>query len=168
MKNFYSKHCKSLIVILCLAFFCFGEIGAQVVISDDFETWSPTQTTTSCTVGTLGAVGNNWTQDQSDGGEWRLDMGGTPSGTTGPSVDYNPGTSTGKYMYTESSSPCYGTECNLISPVIDLSYPGNDYMTFAYHMYGSTQGTLYVDIWTAGSWTNLWSMTGDQRPCTKK
>ena len=44
-----------------------------------------------------------WSNDIADVNDWAPDAGGTPStATTGPTVDYNPGTAAGKYMYTET------------------------------------------------------------------
>lgn len=77
--------------------------------------------------------------------EWRVDLNGTPSTATGPSVDYDPGTSTGKYAYIEASS-CFGREALLLSPCIDLSGSTNPELQFAYHMHGAAMGELHVDI----------------------
>ncbi len=130
------------------------------IVADDLESWGPTQTTGSCTAGTLGAFGGGWVQDQTDNGEWRLDVGGTGSSNTGPSVDYNPGTASGKYLYTEASG-CYGTTCGLISPCFDFS--ANAYkIQFAYHMYGQSMGSLSVDVWDGTQWVNdVWMVSGD-------
>lgn len=95
MKNLNLRWLMGTFVLIGLLLITFGEATAQITISENFETWTPAQTTTSCTTGTLGAEGNGWTQDQTDGGEWRLDAGGTTSSSTGPSVDYNPGSSGG-------------------------------------------------------------------------
>ena len=48
-----------------------------------------------------------WLNDPGDDNDWAPDAGGTGSFGTGPGVDFNPGTFTGKYMYTETSG-CNG------------------------------------------------------------
>ncbi|MBT3207545.1 MAG: hypothetical protein HN347_04280, partial [Bacteroidetes bacterium] len=129
--------------------------------AEDFETFAPLQTTNSCTGSTLGAVANGWIQDPADQGEWRADVGGTGSTNTGPSMDYNPGTSSGVYLYTETSG-CYSSTINLISPCFDFS-SGAYELEFAYHMWGSTMGTLSVDVLMDTVWIlDVWTMSGDQ------
>ena len=64
-------------------------------------------------------------------------------------------------MYTESSSPCYGTTCNLVSPAVNLN-AFNYQLDFAYHMYGSTMGSLSVDVWQDTAWVEAWTLAGDQ------
>ena len=71
MRNLDLSRLAGIFILVSLLLVSYGDISAQITISENFETWSPAQTTTSCTVGTLGAVGNGWTQDQTDGGEWR-------------------------------------------------------------------------------------------------
>ena len=148
-------------LLLGFQFVFLTQLSAQVTINEDFETWSPAQTSTSCS-GDLGAEGGGWLQDPTDGGDWRLDAGGTTSSSTGPSADYNPGTSTGYYLYTESGSPCYGTVCNLESPYIDLN-TYNYQLDFAYHMYGAAMGSLSIDVWQDTVWVlDVWTMAGTQ------
>ena len=112
-------------------------------------------------------LNNGWTNEQGggDGGEWITDENGTSSSSTGPSVDYNPGTSTGNYLYYETSSPCYSNvTAYLYSPSVDMTSVGGLNMVFAWHMYGSSQGTLSIDVSADGgaTWTqNLWSASGD-------
>lgn len=81
-------------------------------------------------------------------GEWVRDSGGTGSSGTGLSVDHTLGTSSGFYLYTETSSHGYGgTEFWLRSPSIVLSSsPGN--LTFWEARYGSNIGTsnYYLDV----------------------
>jgi hypothetical protein len=131
-------------------------------LTEDFESWGPTQTTNSCTSGTLGATGTSgWYQDQTDGGEWRLDYGGTGSTNTGPATDFDPGTSAGYYLYSETSG-CYGATINLISPCFDFSSSAYK-LKFAYHMWGAAMGSLSVDAWDGTQWVNdVWTISGDQ------
>lgn len=106
------------------------------------------------------AIGGGWTQDQSDGNDWRVNTGGTPSSFTGPLADHTTG-SDGNYLYIEASS-VFNLTSNLISNCIDLDSIGSGTLSFYYHMYGVSMGTLNVDISTNGgsSWTNLWSQSG--------
>lgn len=130
--------------------------------AEDFEGWGPTQSYNgSCDAGTLGATGGLWYQDQvGDNGEWRLDYGGTGSSSTGPSTDFNPGTSSGYYLYTEASG-CYGTTVHLLSPCLDFSSSAYK-LKFAYHMWGQTMGSLSVDVWDGTQWVNdVWTESGD-------
>ena len=106
-----------------------------------------------------------WTQDTADDFDWTFDAGGTPSLDTGPSVDHNPGTSTGTYAFTESSTPNFpDMTANIFTPPLNVSGLTNPLFTFWYHMYGESMGTLNVDYSTDGgsTWTNGWTLSGDQ------
>ena len=107
------------------------------------------------------AVANFFMQDDTDEDDWRIDDGATPSGGTGPTQDNNPGTITGKYLFTEASG-CNGVTSNLISPCMDVSALGNPFVDFYVHMHGDDMGTMNLDITTDGgvTWTNLWTQTG--------
>ncbi|RKY99592.1 MAG: hypothetical protein DRQ13_02015, partial [Ignavibacteriae bacterium] len=114
---------------------------------------------------TPGAPGTplGWYQDTGDDFDWTMDVGGTGSSGTGPSVDHNPGTSLGTYGYTESSAN-YGTTANIWTPPFDVSGLTNPVFNFWYHMYGATMGTLSVDYSTDNgtTWINGWNLSGDQ------
>ena len=81
-------------------------------------------------------------------GEWVRDSGGTGSYGTGLSVDHTLGTSSGFYLYTETSSHGHSnTEFWLRSPSITLSAsPGN--LTFWEARLGGTIGTsnYFLDV----------------------
>jgi hypothetical protein len=132
-------------------------------LSEDFESFALCSTATTCSLTcTLGNgfINESNTTDQHD---WRVNEFDTPSLNTGPSLDYNPGTSTGNYVYLEASVPCTNLTSNLLSPCVDLSTTTNPMLTFAYHMYGTDMGTLAVDILANGVWTsNVWSASGDK------
>lgn len=133
-------------------------------LTEDFETFTLCSTNANCGTScnlTNGFINdNNTTSDQHD---WRTDNGGPPTAGTGPQVDYSPGTTTGKYVYLESTVPCSSLTANMLSPCIDLSSAPSPSLSFGYHMYGATMGALHLDIFTHGDWTNsIWSMTGDQ------
>jgi Zn-dependent metalloprotease/chitodextrinase len=101
-----------------------------------------------------------WTQDASDDFDWTVDANGTPSSSTGPSAA-DEGT---YYIFVESSSPNYPSKIGIInSPCFDLTAESNANFNFAYHMYGSSMGTIELQASTDGiSWTALWTKSGDQ------
>lgn len=106
-----------------------------------------------------------WVNASGDDGDWVADADGTISTSTGPSVDSDPGTTTGFYMYIEASTPMYPTKTAILESVdIDLSSANAMQFAFSYHMYGSTMGTLNVDVSddNGSTWSTLWSKTGDQ------
>lgn len=97
-----------------------------------------------------------WSNDVTDVNDWVPDANGTTSSNTGPSMDYNPGTTTGKYMYTETSG-CQNDIRNLNTPWFDFTGGLNWEMNFAYHMWGGTMGTMAVSYRTGliDPWTVL-------------
>ncbi len=130
--------------------------------TDDFES------NVGC--GTAGCVTDcdvlewtNVTNGNGDDIDWRADAGGTPTSSTGPAVDYDPGTSTGIYLYLESSS-CVSQEAILESPCFQLTNCTAPKVSFGYHRYGYApwMESLAVDVLSNGSWTNLWTQTGTQ------
>ena len=84
-----------------------------------------------------------WLNSTTDDIDWTSDVNGTSSLDTGPqdNQDYNPGTTSGHYLYTEASG----------------SLTGGIEMSFAYNMYGLDMGTLGVDyrVGSTGAWTTL-------------
>ncbi|PCH97287.1 MAG: hypothetical protein COB85_02855 [Bacteroidetes bacterium] len=103
-----------------------------------------------------------WTNIITDDIDWTTDQGGTPSGNTGPLVDNTTGTAAGNYFYTEASG-CSKTEAVLMSPCMDFDSITTPTMTFSYHMFGGNIGELYVDIDTANTWTNVFTVIGQQQ-----
>ena len=102
-----------------------------------------------------------WSQSNSDDMDWTRDASGTPSSSTGPSAAAE-GT---YYMYTEASSPNYPSKTAILNgPCFDLSGVTSPTITFQYHMYGATMGTLKLEAREDGSttWTSIWSQTGNQ------
>ena len=88
------------------------------------------------------------------------DSGGTTSFSTGPSTGAGGST---WYMYCETSTPYSSAAFGM-----QKSFPAGQELygiSFWYHKYGSTIGTSYLETsadGTSGSWTSLWSKTGDQ------
>ncbi|MFK8039363.1 MAG: S8 family serine peptidase [Crocinitomicaceae bacterium] len=124
--------------------------------SEDFETFSLCGTSSNCEV-EICNLSNNFINAKNgtvDDINWRTHEGSTPSIGTGPSADYNPGTTVGNYLYLEPSSTpvCAEKEAHLISPCIDL--PDGGLLSFAYNLNGIDMGELHVDILSNGVWTN--------------
>lgn len=104
---------------------------------DDFE---------SLSTGTANRFGC-WSQHQSTSNpRWYADNGGTPSSSTGPTVDNTTGSSSGIYMFLETSGGSGDTN-SLLSPVIDVTALTTPYLEFYYHMFGSAMGDLHVDVY---------------------
>lgn len=96
-----------------------------------------------------------------DNYNWIRNSGGTPSSGTGPSSGAD---GSAYYMYFETSSGyAYraGDTAILLGPAISGD---NILFKFKYHMFGSTIGTLAVDVLSAGTWINdVWSISGQQQ-----
>lgn len=125
--------------------------SAASSFNDDLESYSLCATASDCgaTVCSLGGLWSNLTNGSEDNIDWRVDNGGTPSANTGPSVDFNPGTASGKYMYVEASGCAAQTailesQCILLDQQYDFE--------FAYHMFGTTMGSLHLDVFLNGAW----------------
>jgi len=114
--------------------------------SESFEStnslWNTISTSASCTK------------------DWARNAGSTGSTGTGP-VSANDGN---YYLYTEASSSCSNTTMRVESPCFDLSGLSSPALTFDYHMYGASMGTLALEISTnnGSTWTSLWTQTGNQ------
>ena len=104
----------------------------------------------------------NWVQGVTDFFNWSLQSGSTPTSNTGPTADHTTGT--GNYLFTESNSPNNPARtAELFSPCIDLEAYASADLSFWYHMWGTTMGTLNVDVWNGTAWTQAaWSRTGNQ------
>ncbi|MDB9961405.1 T9SS sorting signal type C domain-containing protein [Oceanihabitans sp.] len=120
--------------------------------NEDFETEGLCGTASDCDATVCGLTGlwTNLTNNVDDEIDWRIDQGGTPSANTGPTVDYNPGTSAGNYAYLEASGGCTNNWATLESQcmIIDQVY---DFI-LGYHMYGTDVGSLHIDILDGGVW----------------
>ncbi|CAH1243820.1 MDGA1 [Branchiostoma lanceolatum] len=102
-----------------------------------------------------------FTQDTADDFDWTRHSGGTPSGNTGPTVDHTTGTSSGYYMYIETSGPQDGDAARLISPSY-RPYTDGQCLLFWAHMYGGYVGTLTVSVKAGGTTTVIWSRSRNQ------
>src|SRR5690606_37073199 len=99
----------------------------------------------------LWSQGVNASDDDID---WTGIIGTTPSSGTGPS-----GASDGiRYLYTEASSPNFPSKVALLnSPCFLLDGYENTQLAFDYHMFGTSLGTLSLEISTnnGNSFTNI-------------
>lgn len=99
-----------------------------------------------------------------DSNDWSIGSGKTPSGSTGPSSGAN---GSSRYAYLETSTSAGGADdpgdtAFLESPEFEFGY-GRE-LSFYYHMYGDTMGSLNVDVYSGGSWSNaVWSISGEQQ-----
>ncbi|RVE62060.1 hypothetical protein OJAV_G00176900 [Oryzias javanicus] len=78
-----------------------------------------------------------------DQGDWLRGAGASPNPHTGPTVDHTTDSEHGHYAYVDSSVGEWGDMSFLISDVFQPSTRGHC-LTFWYHMYGSSVGTLRV------------------------
>lgn len=87
----------------------------------------------------------DWSNDAvGDEMDWTHFSGATPSGYTGPSGDHTSGS--GFYLYTEPTGGFINKAARLEGPCFDLTSLANPTLTFWYHMYGSSMGTLEVEV----------------------
>lgn len=155
---------KFLLVYLLIGM-TYAELQAQIntfPYLEDFENNSNCQTSCNAPCNFSGG----WVNDTTEGGNWITFSANTPSSSTGPSYDHTLGNALGKYVFFETSSPCYSNvTANLISPTFDFSSVPAPQISFWYHMYGATQGSLYLDASIDGgiTWVNLWSISGQQQ-----
>ena len=122
--------------------------SALLVTSFPYSTSFENETNDVTTAATTGFTfnENGWRNVDGDEGDFRTDAGGTPSTNSGPGggassgvSDHNPGTTSGKYIYTEASSPNYPSkEFHLWSPPFDLSSLTSPTLTFWYSMYSAS------------------------------
>ncbi|KAL9986055.1 hypothetical protein ACROYT_G000121 [Oculina patagonica] len=97
---------------------------------------------------------SGWNQSSSDDFDWTLASGGTPSSSTGPTSGQG---GSGKYMYIEASSPRKpGENAKLVVTVPNNGNPSC--LSFYYHMYGASAGTLNV---YSGN-TKVFAVSGNQ------
>lgn len=99
----------------------------------------------------------SWIQVDTDDFNWTINSGSTMSTNTGPASasDGN------NYFYVEASD--YPNSTAILEALFDFSSLTNPHLAFDYHMYGSSIGTLSIDIFDGTSWVNnFWSMSGQQ------
>ncbi|OJJ23946.1 hypothetical protein BKI52_06235 [marine bacterium AO1-C] len=97
---------------------------------------------------------SDWTQDATDNIDWAFLTGATASSNTGPSsADQG-----SDYIYTEATGN-FNSTARLISPCFDLTDNVSPRIKFSYHMFGSTMGTLALEVSTdnGSNWVQLWT-----------
>lgn len=164
---------KKTTYLLFAMLFC-ATVDAQISVFPHFTDFESEATCGTSCPGACNLAGawknaDQWGMAQA-GVDWNVDVGGTPSSSTGPSIDHTLGTSTGKYVYTETSG-CNNVTGHLVSDIYDFSALSAPKIRFWYHMYGATMGTMHFDVDTSGignwilditpSWTDnvdLWQM----------
>lgn len=101
----------------------------------------------------------SWYQPDTDDFDWTRNSGGTPTPSSGPS-----GASEGAYYaYLEASGRNPGDAAVLFTR-LDLSNHEHAAISFDYHMYGFSMGSLFLEASpdNGASWVGLWSRSGDQ------
>ncbi len=93
--------------------------------------------------GTPGTLYDDWTNETNDSHDWYVNSYTTSSSNTGPDEDHTTGN--GMYMYLEANSH-YNDTALLQSPCFDFGAMNSPMVEFYYHMYGSTMGSLHLDI----------------------
>ena len=159
---------ERLLIVLFFSLF-FGSWGSNLTAQTinsypyfyDFEneTTGPTTSNPSYTM-----VQPGWLNASGDDMDWTNDVNNTGSGSTGPNLDHTPGAGV-FYMYLETSGGGAGRTANLLTPTFDFTNAPTPQVSFWYHMYGATTGSLFFEVSTNGgtTWTTLWSLTGQQQ-----
>jgi len=100
-----------------------------------------------------------FSQSSNDNIDWIRKSGRTSSSATGPSAALEGN----YYMYVESSYPNYPNKvAKLISQNFTITDPNVSTLIIPYHMYGSTMGSLSVNIIQGNQSTNVFTVSGDQ------
>lgn len=111
-----------------------------------------------------GTLLDGWQTDNSGTFSWVVNSGPTLSPSTGPLGDHTYGNTVGKYIYTEASNPSADGEiARLVSPCVQIPTSGSYSMEFYYHMFGPGILALNVEVYSNGTWVNIWSKSGQQQ-----
>ena len=108
-------------------------------------------------------AGITWIMDPNNDIDWSNRSGSTPSPQTGPSSAFDGSF----YMYTEASGNGNGypnKEAIMYVECIDPTQWTELGLAFAYNMYGSSMGTLSIDVSpdSGTTWIEEWTLSGDQ------
>src|SRR5690606_23682930 len=157
----------------------------EICSATDSSAWTLLSFTTSCTlinafpylesfdstsvwvsgtggINTGSVIDQCWNRNPSSGSYvymWGTRTGTTSNANTGPTTDYS---GTGNYIFVESSYGSTGALADFTSPTFDLSSLTVPELTFRYHMYGSSIGTLMVWAWSGSSYDTVWTKSGDK------
>ena len=101
-----------------------------------------------------------WTNDPTNQSGWIARSSSTGSTGTGPTADFS---GSGNYVFLEASG-CYNKINYLVSGDFDISSLTTPMVSFQYHMYGTSMGSLTVQVSEDGgtTWTDYWSLSGNQ------
>lgn len=150
--NFSTNSCPITIRTQCLP--------PPITMIETFDT----QTECANICGQLCDIEGVWSNQENANFDWIIESGKTASIGTGPSDDVGGG---GKYVYIETSgSLCRnGRSASLVSRCIEIDTTGSDscHFSFNYHLFGSTIGSLELEISVdgGGSWQPIWSKSGN-------
>ena len=90
--------------------------------------------------------------------QWDFEQSGVPvTNNTGP-VNPNGGS---LFAHFDASGGSTGQTAD-IEKTFDFSAYNSPQLSYYYHMYGATMGSLAVQVNTGGGWTSLWSVTSQQ------
>lgn len=104
------------------------------------------------------AFGNGWfTIPDVPEFAWGVRNIPTASGGTGPDTDHS---STGNFIYVESSNGGIDDVAELHSPCIDLTGTIAPQMEFWYHKFGGNMPTLFVDVFDGNDWIEVDTILG--------
>ncbi|MBN2747406.1 MAG: T9SS type A sorting domain-containing protein [Bacteroidales bacterium] len=135
-----------------------------ITIYPFFETFDQNFVAGNGTPSYPGTFATGWDRSPSTGSvfTWLVLAGSTPTGLTGPTLDHTTGS--GNYLYTESSYGSTGNTAILMTPCLNLNVLNVPVLEFYYHVWGSSQGELHVDIWYGNSWQTdiITPISGDQ------
>jgi hypothetical protein len=144
---------RALLVAL-LAPAALAATGLPTPATVDFESWG---------LGCPGTPQGGWFQSTKDDLDWTIAQGPTGTAGTGPDGGHVGVGFGGRYVYTDTWSPMQaGDEAVLQSPAYDTSTLTAPAVTFWYHLYGSTTGSLHLDQ-KAGPTSTLYTITGQQQ-----
>ncbi|MCO4806846.1 MAG: hypothetical protein KC456_09665, partial [Flavobacteriales bacterium] len=153
---------RYLIALIAISTFSSSQIYAQCTTTiDDFPYFEGFESGSFSSHWTgAGIASGNGNQDVG----WQVKSGGTNTGGTGPT-----GAATGTYYaYTETTQGFTGAQNTVLilkAACFDLPSNTAPYVTFNYHMRANADadmGTLALEVKTTGSWTTVWSDTGNQ------
>ncbi len=102
---------------------------------------------------TRSTIGNCWSNASSPTQDiylWATERSTFFESNTGP-YSANSGS---KYFRTISNGTSAGDEASLISPTINMDNLSNPILNFYAFMYGNNVGSLHIDIFNNGNWTN--------------
>ncbi|MBK7343048.1 MAG: hypothetical protein IPJ06_08120 [Saprospiraceae bacterium] len=141
------------------------EIGQPVTHSEDFDALPPCGG--NCFCGVIYPLNSFWDNDTNgDDFDWLVRNGpATVELQTGPFSDVQ---GNGNYLYLETlNTACQkGAQAILKSGCLAVQDPPgeNCHMSFYYHMWGQTMGSLLVDVSPDGgvTWLPVWSVSGNK------